>query len=133
MAQPNENPQQTQETVMYVLINTDPSCKMDKGKTAGQACHSACKVIQVLERNNPTSPDYVHWCNNSYPKIVLKATLDQINQLIQLYSDTNNPIWCVHTRDLGKTQIPAGILTSLAFCPMLKSNTPTLIKSLKLL
>jgi len=121
---------EVRDVVMYILINVE--AKMDKGKIAGQAAHSACSAVQILERRD-FNPEYEYWCAHSYPKIVLKATLDQMTNLIYSYSDVRSKIWCVHTRDLGKTQIAAGTLTSIAFCPMERSETPIEIKSLKLM
>lgn len=45
----------------------------------------------------------------------------------------NKEIWCCYTRDIGRTQIEMGLLTTIAFCPILRKNTPESIKKLKLL
>ena len=44
----------------------------------------------------------------------------------------NQDFWCIHTRDIGRTQIDMGSLTTLAFCPILREDTPESIKKLKL-
>jgi len=55
------NGDRQEESVMYILVNTD--IKMEKGKTANQCSHSACRVIRLIE-NNKLSDTYVKWVNN---------------------------------------------------------------------
>ena len=48
-----------EETVMYILVNND--LKMEKGKIAGQCCHSACRVTRLIESYNKNSEIYKNW------------------------------------------------------------------------
>jgi len=122
------------EPVMYIVINHD--LKMGKGKIAAQAAHSACKVIEKFERwaiygDGPGDWAVLHyyqWKAGSYTKVVLKATEEQMNQLIEKY-----PKRCEFTYDEGRTQIKSGSLTSIAFFPINKHGVPEELKELKLL
>jgi len=71
--------------------------------------------------------------------IILKCTAEEMSKYIENYeikkSDDiiNKEIWCTYTKDIGRTQIELGSLTTIAFCPILRKNTPESIKKLKLL
>jgi PTH2 family peptidyl-tRNA hydrolase len=126
-----ENINKNEEFIMYIIVNMD--LKMDKGKIASQCCHSSCKVVQILE-NFENEPDYYKkWLNSNYPKIVLKGNEKLLKFCIDNYSDINKEMWCVHTRDLGRTQIEPNSLTTVAFNPIMRKMTPDFIKELKLL
>jgi peptidyl-tRNA hydrolase, PTH2 family len=122
------------EPVMYIVINHD--LKMGKGKIAAQAAHSACKVIEKFERcifgsckgGDWSILHYYQWKVGSYTKIVLRATEEQMKQLIEKY-----PGICVFTYDEGRTQIKSGSLTSIAFFPINKQGVPKELIKLKLL
>lgn len=123
------------ETVMYIIINGD--LKMEKGKTAGQCCHSACRVTRVIEKLDNYTAAYKHWINNFEPKIILKASKEELEEISKKYAivdikDTSKDLWCVYTRDIGRTQIERGSLTSVAFCPIFRKEVPDFIKKLKL-
>ena len=127
-----------EESVMYILVNSD--IKMEKGKTANQCCHSACRVTRLIESHNiPNNSAYNKWVNNFEPKIVLKCSEQEMNKYIENYGINksedieNMGIWCTYTRDIGRTQIETGSLTTIAFCPIFRKNTPDMIKKLKLL
>ncbi|QKF94417.1 peptidyl-tRNA hydrolase PTH2 [Fadolivirus algeromassiliense] len=124
------------ESVMYIIVNSD--LKMKDGKIAGQCCHSACRITRILEKLNEYPQAYLHWINNFEPKIILKSTQKDMEEIIQNYNvnnqdDTQKDIWCVHTRDIGRTQIEKGSLTTIAFCPVYRKDTPEFIKKLKLI
>ena len=125
------------EPIMYIVINHD--LKMGKGKIAAQVAHSACKLVEKFEKwaiykTGPGAPinldvlHYYHWKDGSYTKVVLKATEEQMNQLIEKY-----PKICEFTIDEGRTQIEKGSLTSIAFFPLPKHDIPEELKELKLL
>ena len=122
------------EYVMYIVVNSD--LKMGKGKIAAQVAHSACRVTRFLDFL-PERPVYYHqWLNYSEPKIVLKASEEKMQALLKehcIHTNTDSKTWCFHTIDAGRTQIPSGSLTTLAFRPMRRKNAPENIKSLKLL
>ena len=126
-----ENPRDLQQ-VMYIVINND--LKMGKGKIGAQCAHAACLAVQFMERVTPTPKFYKDWENNGVPKIVLKASEEEMNILQKTYSsDEMDDYWCVHIRDAGKTQIKANSLTTLAFRPTMRKLVPPALKILKLL
>lgn len=124
------------EMAMYIIVNHD--LKMGAGKIASQCCHSACAVITRLERTLPKCRHYQSWERNAHAKIILKATEGEMHDILQLFNVTNecvdvvNDNWCVAIRDLGRTQIQSGSLTTLAFRPFPKHLAPKIIKKLKL-
>lgn len=120
----NEN-----EYVMYILVNQDLS--MGKGKIVAQCCHSVTRMIKTLEYKKLEC--YTNWLNNHEPKIVLKASEKELLYCIENYSNYNKDIFCVHTIDLGRTQIKPNSLTTVVFCPIMRKYTPDLIRKLKLL
>lgn len=123
-----------EEYVMYILVNSD--LNMQKGKIAAQCCHSACNVIRIIEKWNKHPMWYKRWLEHHEPKIVLKAPEVVLRTIIEKlsYSSTNpDSIWCIHTVDIGRTQIPANSLTTIAFRPMMRQSTPQILKDLKLM
>jgi len=126
---------------MYIIVNNDLS--MGKGKIAGQCCHSSCNVIRILERNEKNSQIYNEWIKTGETKIVLKATQLEMEKIFEEYqlssknssfkNSSSKSIWCVCIHDAGRTQIPENSLTSIAFCPIIRSETPEFIKNMKLL
>ena len=123
------------EYVMYIIVNSD--LKMGKGKIAAQVAHSACRVTRFLDSFSERPAYYQDWLNHSEPKIVLKTSEEKIRVILKEHcvdTDTDTEgLWCFHTIDAGRTQIPSGSLTTLAFRPMRRKNAPENIKSLKLL
>lgn len=131
------------EAVMYILVNSN--IKMEKGKTANQCSHSACRVTRLIENANRNGNGnenldvYNKWINNFEPKIILKCNEQEMKKYIEDFEikDENciygKDVWCIHTRDIGRTQIEFGSLTTIAFCPIIRRNTPESIKKLKLL
>ncbi len=123
--------------VMFIIVNTD--LPMGKGKVAAQCCHSACNATRILERNSKTDIVYKTWIKDGETKVVLRATgIEMIKILEEFEVDRivkreTDSIWCTSTHDAGKTQIPAGSLTTITFRPMFRENTPDIIKKLKLL
>ena len=123
---------------MYILINNDVG--MGKGKIAAQACHSACNVSRILERQRSNEQGYREWLQMGETKVVLRSTEKDMIELINQYQvdhavkRTNiDAIWCTHTRDFGRTQVAKNTLTSIAFKPMLRSNIPKELSKLRLL
>lgn len=130
-----DNVSKDEEYVMYIVVNSD--LKMGKGKIAAQVSHSACRATRFLDSFPERPAYYRRWLTNSEPKIVLKASKEKIQALLKEHcvrtsADVKRQ-WCFHTIDAGRTQIPAGSLTTLAFRPMRRKNAPESIKSLKLL
>lgn len=137
MSKKKEKKNQTEDKdyVMYILVNKD--LKMSGGKLASQCCHSVCKAIRVLERQQPKDKGYTEWLKNGEAKVVLRSNEKEMLEIIAQYevdervNRNSSNIWCAHTLDAGKTEIAPNSLTTLAFRPILKSEIP--VKDLKLL
>jgi len=101
------------DVVMYIIVNQ--SLDMGKGKVAAQVGHVVQMVIEdLLLKRNVTSEDiiaYNKWRRYGMAKIVLKANQEQMDKLILLPKSR-------HVRDHGRTQVPAGSLTAVAFIPL---------------
>lgn len=108
------------ELKMYIVINKD--LKMSKGKIASQVGHATMLVTEYLIKFKPKL--YQTYRNLGMPKIVLQADTTTIDKL----STTINPNFVVY--DAGRTQIPIGSLTTIAFIPMTEHK---ILSSLKLL
>ena len=116
---------------MYILVNAE--LKMGKGKIAGQVGHGVATITRHVERTGRTST-YDKWCNGLEAKIVLNSTSTEMNSLWKKYMiGKDREVFCVPIFDAGKTQIPSGSFTVLAFCPLLAENTPLEITKMKLL
>lgn len=142
--------QDEKEPVMYIVFNSD--LKMDWGKKIVQAVHSACKIVINLEHmfhesilwqetelyenyeegklaQKPSAEAlkwYAEWQQGSYVKILVKAPELVLRDLIQRYHpyQEGRNIWLEYTIDEGRTDIPAGSLTTVVFNPAPKSELP---------
>ena len=112
------------EVVMYIVVNS--GVKMSPGKLAAQVAHSAVKAANLGMLRE--SDWWKKWYTGSYTKIVLKASEYTMKELNKLY-----PMTCSTTTDEGRTEIPHGTLTTLAFIPMPKERAPPELNMLKLL
>lgn len=126
------------EYVMYILVNKD--LKMGKGKIASQSCHSVSRMTRVLERAGTIDkPDYSYeqWLKNGEPKVVLKASQEEMLELVKKYTLSVDTIfrglWSVHTIDQGRTQIAPNSMTTMVFRPIMRKFVPDVIKEMKLL
>lgn len=102
---------------MYIFVNTD--LKMDKGKACAQVGHAVQYVIEEIfelflkSLDYPGGPweRYLKWkCDFGGAKVTLKATTEQLLELKE------NPE-ARYVIDEGRTQIPKGSLTVVAFFP----------------
>lgn len=112
------------EVVMYIVMNKD--IKMSPGKLAAQASHVAVKAYARGKVSDCWTT--TEWYGGSYAKIVLKASVYEIRELLKKYPEVT-----VQTIDEGRTEIAKGSLTAIAFVPMDKDNAPAELKELKLL
>lgn len=116
----------TEEPVMYIVVNKN--LNMKKGKTAAQAAHSAVKAARYAESKEEYYNYWKEWYTKSYTKIVLEASEFEMKGLITKYRDI-----CFETYDEGRTQINKGSLTTIAFVPLPKNDSPEELRKLKLL
>lgn len=124
------------DIVMYILVNND--LKMGKGKIGAQVGHGVQYIMEELllgssmrESQHQTLKRFYHcWKRDGSKKIVLRATLADIDNLYNLYRDSNTP--CRLVVDAGHTQVPADSTTCLVFFPHLQ-NTVSALKAYKLL
>jgi PTH2 family peptidyl-tRNA hydrolase len=115
---------------MYVLVNDD--LKMGKGKIAGQVGHVVGLITEEIIRKSYESskgiPDcyarYMVWKATGHTKVILKASQEQIEQLIGEPES-------MYIRDSGRTQIAPNSLTVLGFYP--SSTLKEKFKDFKLL
>lgn len=108
---------------MYIFVNTD--LKMDKGKACAQVGHAVQYIMEEIydfrmkAEQNPTkylytnSPwdRYLLWKEDfGSAKVTLKATTEQLLELKEMPEAR-------YVIDEGRTQIPKGSLTVVAFFP----------------
>ena len=124
--------------IMYLIVNEE--LNMSIGKTGAQCAHGAqillLKNIQEQKETMCSSPYeqerfnlFNDWLNNSFRKVVLKASKQEWNRLVEELPINNYSI----VIDAGLTEIAAGSNTVLAVMPMYKSKVPKCIKRLQLL
>lgn len=112
---------------MVLVVNSE--LKMGKGKTAAQVGHAAVSATLKAGQYNPLELD--SWLKSGQKKICVKANYDEIRQLV---SKANlDGIQTVEITDAGKTQIPSGSLTVVAFGPCEDEKLESLTGHLKLL
>ena len=96
---------------LVLVINND--LKMGKGKIAAQAGHASVTATLKTGEHRPTTLD--SWLKSGQKKVCLKSSYDD---LIELESKAKaNGIQTVRITNAGKTQIPSGSLTVIAFGP----------------
>lgn len=110
---------------MYILVNSD--LKMGVGKKCSQCGHA---VQAVTEAMCSDKRDLLRkFKEYGQAKITLKATEEQMMELIKTYPDRIK-----YVLDAGHTQVAPGSLTALAFFPMLDNESkPAILNELKLL
>lgn len=105
--------------VMYIFV--DVGLNMGKGKTASQVGHVVGLITEEIIRNayeNPTAENLEDYANykkwvagNKFKKIVLRATKDEMQNLISTEKKARYII------DSGLTQIEPNSLTVVGFFP----------------
>lgn len=112
---------------LVLVINND--LKMGKGKIAAQAGHASVTATLKAGEHRPATLD--SWLHSGQKKVCLKSNYDD---LIELESKgKSNGIQTVRITDAGKTQIPSGSLTVIAFGPDNEDKLHDLTGHLKLL
>jgi PTH2 family peptidyl-tRNA hydrolase len=117
------------DLVMYIVVNED--LKMKPGKIASQVAHIAGLITEeIIEKSfmiNPTPKeciDYKKWKLSGHAKIVLKASKQQMIELINVHKAR-------YVIDEGRTQIEPESLTVVGFYP--RSDMKETMKSFKLM
>ena len=111
---------------LVLVINND--LKMGKGKIAAQVGHASVTATLKIGENQPTILDA--WLKTGQKKVCLKSGYDE---LIELESKAqNHGIQTVRISDAGKTQVPSGSLTVIAFGPDSEDKLQDLTGHLKL-
>lgn len=121
---------------MYIVVNSDLS--MGKGKVAAQVGHGVAAIVRHME--NCTTPGsvlrniYKKWSEGLEMKIVVKAPEDTLLRLATKFPRNRaaSP-FCIPVLDAGRTQVPEGSLTVVAFAPLSEKLMPEELKSLQLL
>ncbi len=125
---PKINSGRLDDSVKLVLVvNND--LKMGKGKIAAQVGHASVSATLKAGENNPVALD--SWLKSGQKKICLKTTYDELMEISA--KAKINKIQIVEINDAGKTQIPSGSLTVVAFGPDEDSRLEELTGHLKLL
>lgn len=133
MSQPNIDPY-----VMYLIVRE--SLGMGIGKTGVQTGHAVDMIIfaYMQIRENNREKEFVSsqtlnqiesmemWRNNNRTKLVKRADDKEFAKVKEMFGE-------FVVIDAGYTEVPAGSETVIGIWPMLKSNTPKLIKRLRLL
>jgi len=112
---------------LVLVINHD--LKMGKGKIAAQSGHASVSATLKMGASKPNLLDA--WLTSGQKKVCVKATQDE---LLKLEKDAVKlGIQTVRVNDAGKTQIPSGSLTVIAFGPAQDGELEQLTGHLKLL
>jgi PTH2 family peptidyl-tRNA hydrolase len=112
---------------LVLVINHD--LKMGKGKIAAQSGHASVSATLKMGASKPNLLDA--WLTSGQKKVCLKTTHDE---LLKLESEAGKlGIQTVRVNDAGKTQIPSGSLTVIAFGPAQDGELEQLTGHLKLL
>ncbi|ADM11356.1 type 2 peptidyl-tRNA hydrolase [Encephalitozoon intestinalis ATCC 50506] len=120
-----KKPVEKGEYGMNIIINKDYN--MTKGKVISQICHGMASVMEHLFRNKEL---FLEWKRNQEPKIVLKASGGEIEEIIRLAK--KNGVYYHKIHDAGRTQVPSGANTVLMLGPALRYKLLSISGHLKL-
>ncbi len=112
---------------LILIINND--LKMGKGKIAAQAGHASVSATLKTGKTKPIMLET--WLKSGQKKVCLKANHEVLLQLEEEAQKIG--IQTVRINDAGKTQIPSGSLTVIAFGPDDEELLSKLTGHLKLL
>ena len=99
---------------------------MSKGKLASQVAHAS--LMSYLKGSSDINQK---WLDNSYVKIILKANLETIKDLDNLFNIQGISHFLVV--DEGRTEIEPNTITCLGISPMENEKVDKYINNLKLL
>lgn len=118
----NQQQKCTYEYTMYIIVNSD--LKMSKGKIGAQVGHVIEMIAQKIYEcyvniNTPKMEeiilDYKKYLMDGSKKIILKGTQKELEELKTEFD-------AEYVIDAGRTEIPAGSLTAVAFLPNNKNG-----------
>ena len=112
---------------LVLVINSE--LKMGKGKIAAQVGHASVTAMLKAGQSRPIILD--SWLKSGQKKICLKAQYDELLELEKKAKKIGLQTAVIN--DAGKTQIPNGSLTVVAFGPDEEEKLSTLTGHLKLL
>ena len=121
----------SKEMTAYIIVNE--SLGMSKGKIASQSAHGILAMNRFLLANGI---NHSKWLSNGEKIVVVKASNDLINQLLDEYDEkipSSNTFNLFPIHDAGRTEVESGSLTVLASTPITDDKKPDIIKQLKLL
>lgn len=127
----------TDEITQYLIVRTDLA--MSPGKVAAQVGHGVQLAMRLVERQVSENPigieamnravNLCEWENGDYPKVILGGTKRDFEKLCSIDGITSKMVKVI---DNGRTEIPAGSMTCLAFVPMPKSMAKKWVGRLRL-
>ena len=100
----------SEDNCMYIFVNNN--LNMSKGKIASQVGHVVLMIVEHLLNNKKSQEYYKYqeWKKNGQTKIILKATENDLMELIKLPESK-------YVIDHGKTEITPNSLTVVGFFP----------------
>lgn len=116
---------QSEQYAVNILINTD--LDMQRGKVVSQACHAISGILAGAAQD---SEGLNIWKSNGEAKIVLKASREDIAQVVKNAKSNGVNVYKVY--DAGRTQVLPGSNTAVAIGPAPKSILTVLTGHLKL-
>lgn len=118
-----------------IIINSD--LNMGKGKIVAQALHGEVYYMMAVKKAPSGSEKKVtfkKWVSEEgglMKKVVLKATENEMNDIILKLKDIN--VWHFLVHDAGLTQVEPGSFTCMAVEPLEENFSDQLFRHLKLL
>ncbi len=107
-----------------IVVNAD--LKMGKGKVCAQVAHASLEAYLKVDKRLREA-----WRAEGAKKVVLKASGDELNALVEKVAREGVPFAII--RDRGLTQIPPNSLTAVALGPANEKKLDALTGHLKLL
>jgi PTH2 family peptidyl-tRNA hydrolase len=96
---------------IYLIVNSD--LQMSTGKIGAQTAHGMQYIMEYYFNHPNQQKEFRDYKADGSSKIILKAPEQKILALHQKYSERSFLV-----SDAGRTEIPSGSITVLAFLPM---------------
>lgn len=111
--------------VMYIFVNAD--LNMTKGKTIAQCCHITSIITEdIIRKGYEVAPPpsvyftFMKW-RQECTKIILKATTEQLEQLLKLENAYKFVDSCTCSKD-DSHWFPDNSITVVAFAPSIEMS-----------